>query len=170
VPEITLLGWFHTIIAIIALFAGFYTLAVHKVITLKHKTGQVYLGFTLIAAVSALMIYNQGGFGPAHMLAVLTILALSAGFLVSKMPVFSKIAVYFEAFCYSGTLLFHMLPAITDGLLRLPVNNPILSTFHDPLLRKFYLLFVVMFFVGYVFQFFWLRKGALDTVEHSTKA
>jgi uncharacterized membrane protein len=161
-PEITLLGWFHTIIAIIALLAGFYTLAVYKVITLEHKTGQVYLGFTLIAAVTALMIYNQGGFGPAHILAVLTILALIAGFLVNKIPALSKIADYFQAFCYSGTLLFHMLPAITDGLLRLPVNDPILVTFHDPLLLKFYLLFVVIFFVGYVFQFFWIKKKRSD--------
>jgi uncharacterized membrane protein len=159
-PEITLLGWFHTIIAIIALLAGFYTLAVYKVITLENKTGQVYLAFTLVAAVTALMIYNQGGFGPAHILAVLTILALIAGFLVSKIPAFSKTADYFQAFCYSGTLLFHMLPAITDGLLRLPVNAPILTTFHDPLLRKFYLLFVVMFIVAYVFQFLWIKRSS----------
>lgn len=159
-PDITLFGWFHTIIAIIALIAGFYTLAVYKVIKLENRTGQVYLGCTLIAAVTALMIYNQGGFGPAHMLAVLTILALIAGFLVSKIPVFSKIAVYFQAFCYSSTLLFHMIPAITDGLLRLPVNQPMLTTIHDPLLRKFYLLFLVMFLIGYVYQVFWLKKQA----------
>ena len=160
--EITLFGWFHTIIAIIGLLAGFYTLAVYKVITLEHRTGQVYLGCTLIAAVTALMIYNQGGFGPAHMLAVLTLLALIAGFLVTKIPALSKIADYFQAFCYSGTLLFHMLPAITDGLLRLPVNDPILTTFHDPLLRKFYLLFVVIFVVGYIFQFMWIKKRKLN--------
>jgi len=157
-PEITILGWFHTIVAIIALLAGFYTLAVYKVITLENKTGQIYLSFTLVAAVTALMIYNQGGFGPAHFLAVLTILALIAGFMVTKIPVFSKIADYFQAFCYTGTLLFHMIPAITDGLLRLPVNDPILTTFHDPLLRKFYLLFVVLFIVGYTFQFFWIKR------------
>jgi len=159
-PEITLLGWFHTIIAIIALLAGFYTLAVYKVITLEHKSGQLYLGFTLIAAVTALMIYNQGGFGPAHILAVLTLLAMIAGFMVSKISAFSKVADYFQAFCYTGTLLFHMIPAITDGLLRLPVNDPVLSTIHDPLLRGFYLLFLVMFFVAYGLQFFWLKKRA----------
>ncbi len=159
-PEITLLGWFHTIIAIIALLAGFYTLVVYKVITLEHKSGQLYLGFTLIAAVTALMIYNQGGFGPAHMLAVLTLLALIAGFLVRKISALSKIAAYFQAFCYTATLLFHMIPAITDGLLRLPVNDPILTTIHDPMLRGFYLLFLVIFFVGYAFQFFWLKKRA----------
>ena len=159
--EITLFGWFHTIIAIVALLAGFYTLVVHKIISLEHKTGQVYLICTLIAAATALMIYNQGGFGPAHGLAVLTLLALLAGFLVQKISAFSKFADYFQAFCYSSTLLFHMIPAITDGLLRLPTHDPILKTFHDPLLRQFYLLFLVLFVVGYICQFFWLKKRAL---------
>ncbi|MGK0375547.1 MAG: putative membrane protein [Arenicella sp.] len=157
-PDITLFGWFHTIIAIIALVAGFYTLAVYKIIKLEHKSGKIYLGCTLIAAVTALMIYNQGGFGPAHMLAVLTILALLAGFLVTKISALSKIAVYFQAFCYTSTLLFHMIPAITDGLMRLPVNDPILTTIHDPLLRQFYLLFLVIFLVGYALQFMWIKN------------
>jgi len=156
--EITLLGWIHTIIAIIALIAGFYTLAVYKVITPEQKTGQLYLICTLIAAVTALMIYKHGGFGPAHGLAVLTLLALVGGFVVTKMQVFAKIADYFQAFCFSGTLLFHMIPAITDGLLRLPVGDPVLTNPHDPMLKKFYLAFLVIFLVGYVMQFLWLKK------------
>ncbi|MGB5325870.1 MAG: hypothetical protein WBN40_10660 [Pseudomonadales bacterium] len=156
-PEITLLGWIHTIIAIIALVAGYYTLAVYKVIKPEQKTGQLYLVCTLIAAVTALMIYQRGSFGPAHALAVLTLLALAGGFLVTRFVIFSKIADYFQAFCFSGTLLFHMIPAITDGLLRLPTGNPVLTDPHDPLLRKFYLLFVVLFLVGYAFQFYWLK-------------
>jgi uncharacterized membrane protein len=159
-PEMTILGWFHTIIAIIALVAGFYTLAIYKIITLQHKSGQIYLACTLIAATTALMIYNQGGFGPAHVLAVLALLALIVGFIVTKIPIFSKIADYFQAFCFTGTLLFHMLPAITDGLLRLPIGDPYLSTFHDPLLKQFYLLFVGIFVVGYVAQFIWIKKRA----------
>ena len=157
-PEITLLGWIHTIIAIIALLAGFYTLAVYKVITPAQRTGQVYLLCTLIAAVTALMIYKHGGFGPAHALAVLTILALIAGFFVTKIKMFSAIADYFQAFSFSATLLFHMIPAITDGLLRLPVADPILTNPEDPLLKKFYLGFVVIFVVGYICQFVWLKN------------
>ena len=157
-PEITLLGWIHTIIAIVALVAGFYALAIHKVITPEQKSGQIYLFCTLIAAVTALMIYKHDGFGPAHALAVLTLLALIGGFFVTKIPVFSKIAAYFQAFCFSGTLLFHMIPAITDGLLRLPVADPVLSDPEDPILKMFYLAFVVVFLVGYICQFFWLRN------------
>jgi uncharacterized membrane protein len=157
-PDITWFGWVHTIIAIAGLVAGFYTLTVYKVITLETRTGQVYLACTLIAAVTALMIYKHGGFGPAHALAVLTLLALLSGYLVTKITIFSKIADYFQALCFSGTLLFHMIPAITDGLLRLPVGDPILTEPDDPLLKKFYLLFVVIFLVGYLFQFLWLKN------------
>lgn len=157
-PEITLLGWIHTIIAIIALIAGFYTLAVFKVITPEQKTGQLYLICTLIAAATALMIYKHDGFGPAHGLAVLTLLALVGGFVVTKIQVFEKIAEYLQAFCFSGTLLFHMIPAITDGLLRLPVGDPVLTNPHDPMLKKFYLAFLVIFLVGYAMQFLWLKK------------
>ena len=157
-PEITLLGWIHTIIAIIALVAGFYTLAAYRVITPAQRTGQVYLICTLIAAVTALMIYKHGGFGPAHGLAVLTLLALVGGFVVTKIPAFRRIASYLQAFCFSATLLFHMIPAITDGLLRLPVGDPVLTNPHDPMLRNFYLAFLVIFVVGYVLQFRWLKR------------
>jgi uncharacterized membrane protein len=158
-PDMTLLGWVHTIIAIMALIAGFYTLAIYKVIKLENISGKIYLVCTFLAATTALMVYNQGSFGPGHMLAVLTLLALLGGALVSKVPAFSKIAEYFQAFCFSGTLLFHMIPAITDGLLRLPIGDPFLTDKHDPLLRNFYLLFVVIFLVGYVAQFIWLKKS-----------
>jgi uncharacterized membrane protein len=158
-PEMILLGWVHTIIAIVALIAGYYTLAVYKVIKPEQKAGQIYLICTLIAAVTALMIYQRGTFGPAHGLAVLTLLALVGGFLVTKISAFSAIADYFQAFCFSGTLLFHMIPAITDGLLRLPVGNPVLTNPEDPILKMFYLAFVVVFIVGFIYQCLWLKNN-----------
>jgi uncharacterized membrane protein len=161
-PEITLLGWIHTIIAVVALLAGFYTLATRKIITPHQKSGQLYLLCTFIAAVTALMIYKHGGFGPAHGLAVLTLLALAAGLLVTKIAAFGSVSVYLQAFCFSATLLFHMIPAITDGLLRLPVGDPVLTNPLDPMLRKFYLAFLVMFLVGYALQVRWLRQQERD--------
>jgi len=166
-PEMTLLGWFHTVVAIIALIAGFYTIALNKIILPENKSGQIYLGCTFIAAATALMIYNQGGFGPAHVLGILTLLALLAGFLVKKVPALASIAEYFQAFCFSGTLLFHMIPAITDGLRRLPVGDPYITSFEDPLLLKFYLLFVVLFVVGYILQFMWLKNNKLSAYSQT---
>ena len=83
-PEITLFGWFHTIVGIAALVFGVYSLAKFKVIQSSEFTGKVYLACTLIAAISALFIYHRDGFGPAHMLAVLTLLAVLVGAVAEK--------------------------------------------------------------------------------------
>lgn len=157
-PEITLLGWFHTVIGIAAVISGFYTLAVHKIITSSSPTGKFYLLATFVTAATSLMIYNQGGFGPAHVLGVLTLMAFSAGWLVMRIGFLSAFADYLQAFCYSATLLFHMIPAITDGLLRLPVGDPVLTDPHDPLLKQFYLLFLALFLIGFVLQCVWLKR------------
>lgn len=157
-PEITALGWFHTGIGILALLAGFFTVVRFKVIRTDTRSGQIYLACTLIAALTALMIYNQGGFGPAHILALLTLAALMGGFVVTRIPLFAPVAAYLQALCFSATFLFHMIPAITDGLRRLPVGDPVVDRFDDPLLMRFYLLFVGLFVIGYAAQVIWLRK------------
>lgn len=158
-PEITLFGWFHTIVAILALLAGFYTLARYTVIRLSQATGSAYLVLTLIAAASALGIYKHGGFGVAHWLAVLTIFAVLVGATAEKTGIFGRMSRYLQAASYSATLLFHMIPAITDGLMRLPTDGPIVTNLEDPLLRGFYLSFLVAYVLGVALQFRWLKKS-----------
>ena len=157
-PPMTPIGWLHTAVAILSILAGIYTLAIHKRILPSHRSGQVYLAGTLVTAVTALMIYQRGTFGPGHVLAVLTLLALVTGFVVTKMAFLGGFAKYFQALCFSATLLFHMVPAITDGLLRLPVGDPVLTNPRDPLLTKFYLAFLVVFIIGYGLQVRWLKR------------
>ena len=157
-PEITPFGWFHTIVAILALLFGFYTLAKFKVIKLAQFSGKTYLILTLVAAASALGIYKHGGFGVAHALAVLTIFAVLFGAVAEKTAIFGKLSRYLQAASYSATLLFHMIPAITDGLMRLPVGSPIVTDIEDPLLRGFFLAFLIVFLIGFALQVAWLRK------------
>lgn len=158
-PEITLFGWFHTIVGILALLSGFYTLVRYKVIRFSQATGSTYLVLTLIAAASALGIYKHGGFGVAHGLAVLTLLAVLLGAVAEKTQLFGKLSRYIQAASYSATLLFHMIPAITDGLMRLPTDAPVVTNIEDPLLRGFYLAFLVAYVVGLSLQIRWLRKS-----------
>ena len=139
---------------------GFYTLAKYRLIEWRHTTGKIYLLSTLFVAVTALMIFQHGGFGIAHILAVLTLLALIAGAITEKTQLLGKLSPYFQALCYSATLLFHMIPAITDGLMRLPVGDPVLTNIEDPLLKKFYLAFLIVFVVGYIAQVIMLRARA----------
>jgi uncharacterized membrane protein len=157
-PEISPFGWFHTGIAIIALICGLYSLVKFKFIEWQQPTGKAYLVCTFIAAATALAIYRHGGFGPAHGLAVLTLIALLVGGVAEQTGLFGKLSPYVQAMSYSGTFLFHMIPAITDGLMRLPADAPIVTDPEDPLLRGFYLAFVGTYVVGLGLQIVWLRR------------
>ena len=159
-PEMIPLGWLHTILGIGALLSGFYTLIKYRVVTLAHRSGKLYVLLTLIVAGTALGIYNQGGFGIAHNLAVLTLVALASGVVMEKTRLFGSLSKYCQALGYSSTLLFHMIPAITDFLRRLPVGDPFIDTLEDPLLRQFHLAFLAIFVVGIIAQVLWLRKSS----------
>ncbi len=167
-PEITLFGWFHTIMGIIAILSGVYSLIKFKIIRFQDFSSKIYLGCTLVAAVSALGIYHQGdGFNPddilgsmnpAHHLAILTLVALIGGRIAEATNIFGGLGKYLQTIAYSATFLFHMIPAITDGLMRLPTDDPIVTNIEDPLLRGFYLAFLITYVVGLLLQILWLRK------------
>lgn len=157
-PEMTMLGWFHTVLGVVAVSSGFYTLYKYRVISVEESSGRLYVYVTLLVAGSALGIYNQGGFGIAHILAVLTLVALAGGFIMEKIKLFGSFSKYFQALGYTSTLLFHMIPAITDFLRRLPVGDPFVDSLEDPLLVSFQLAFLLIFFVGIIAQIFWLKK------------
>ena len=159
-PEMTVLGWFHTILGILAVLSGFYTLYKYKIITTEESSGKLYVLVTLLVAGSALGIYNQGGFGIAHVLAVLTLIALAGGYFMEKFKWFGSFSKYFQALGYTSTLLFHMIPAITDFLRRLPLGDPFIDSFEDPLLLNFHTAFLVIYFVGLVTQMVWLKRQA----------
>jgi uncharacterized membrane protein len=156
-PEMTMLGWFHTVLGVCAVLSGFYTIFKYRVISMEENPGRLYVYLTLVVAVSALGIYNQGGFGIAHILAVLTLIAIAGGVIMEKVKLFGSFSKYFQALGYTSTLLFHMIPAITDFLRRLPVEDPFVDSLEDPLLINFLLSFLLIYFVGITTQMLWLK-------------
>ena len=157
-PEIIPIGWFHTIMGIIALISGAVALAKYKEIGFRTRYGQVYLATTFLTATTALAIYQHGTFGVAHVLAVMTLLALAVGAAAETTKFFGKFSRYVQAISYSSTLFFHTIPAITDGLLRLPPGDPILSSIESPVLRMCYLALLVTFLIGVTLQLRWIYK------------
>ncbi len=157
-PEIIPLGWFHTAMGIIALVSGAVTLVKYREISPGNRSGQVYLVATLLTAGTALGIFQQGGFNPAHVLAFLTLLALAVGSLAAMTNVFGRLSRYVQAVSYSATLLFHCIPAVTDGLLRLPVGDPVLTSIEDPILKMSYLGLLILFVIGVSLQLRWVYR------------
>ena len=157
-PEIIPLGWFHTAMGIIALISGGFTLVRFKEISPRTRSGQIYLATTLITAGTALAIFQSGEFGPGHALAIMTLAALAVGTVAATMKLFGKFSRYVQALSYSATLLFHCVPAVTDGLLRLPAGDPVLTSIEDPILKLCYLGLLVLFLVGVSFQLRWIYR------------
>ena len=157
-PEIIPLGWLHTAMGIIALLSGGFTLAKFKEISLETRSGRIYLATTLITAGTALAIFQRGEFGPGHALAVMTLLALAVGTVAATKKPFGKMSRHVQAVSYSATLLFHCVPAVTDGLLRLPVGDPVMTSIEDPILKVLYLGLLVLFLVGVSLQLRWIHR------------
>jgi uncharacterized membrane protein len=146
-PPMSPLGWFHTAMGAFALICGFYSLYRHKEILLSNRSGLLYVLATLITAVTALIIFQRGTFGPGHALAILTLGALALGTIAARTRLFGKLSRYLQAISYSATLLFHMIPAITDGLLRLPAGDPVLNSLESPVLKACYAAFLVVYLI-----------------------
>ena len=160
-PEISALGWLHTALGVIALLSGAYTLTKYKEITARSTSGIVYLLATLITALTALAIFQHGTFGPGHVLAVLTMLALLVGTIALTTKLFGKWSRYMCALGFTSTLLFHSIPAVTDGLLRLPVGNPVITSLNSPILLTCYAVLLVLYAIGISLQMRWIsRQGA----------
>jgi len=157
-PEIIPLGWFHIAMGAIALVSGVIALVKFKEITLQTRSGQIYVVTTSITALTALAIFQHGEIGPGHILAVLTLVALAAGVITEKLQPIGKWSRHLQAIGYSATLLFHSIPAVTDGLLRLPVGNPVLASIEDPVLKMCYLGLLTVFLVGLTLQLRWINR------------
>ena len=152
------LGWFHTLVGVVALGSGAITLFRYKEISFATNSGRIYLAATLVTALTALMIYQHGGFGVAHLMAVATLVALAIGALAAILKPFGRWSRHVQAIGFSATLLFHSLPAVTDGLLRLPVGSPILTSIEDPVMKMSHLSVLVIFLVGITIQLRWIQR------------
>lgn len=147
---LTTLGAFHTAMGVIALVCGFSALARDREISPTNRLGQAYLLTTLLTAVTALGIFQHGGFGPPHVLAVLTLVALAVGTVASGSV---------RVVSYSSTILFHMIPAVTETSTRLPAHAPLIASREAPVLPVIYLVILVIFLVGVTLQVRSLRKN-----------
>src|SRR5262245_25991602 len=102
---LTTLGLIHTAFGLVALICAFLSLLRYKTISPLNRIGQVYIATTFITAATALGIYQRGGFGFQHYLAILTLVALGTGILGALTTMFGKASRYIQAISFSLTIL-----------------------------------------------------------------
>jgi uncharacterized membrane protein len=158
---LTTLGLVHTAISLVAVVCGFWALARHKEITTQSPLGRTYLVTTLLTALTGLGIFEHGGFGPPHVLAILTLVALGIGYAAAVTGVLGRRSRYLQAVCFSATVLFHMIPGFTETLTRLPATQAAFPNAEAPGLRPIFAVLLLLFLVGLVLQLRWL-KGEVD--------
>jgi uncharacterized membrane protein len=115
---LTPLGAFHTAISLIALFAGFVALARHKEISTATKSGQVFVAGTVVSCLTGFGIFQHGGFGNPHILAIVTLVVLGIALLAEYAQVLGRASRYVETVSYSLALFFHFIPGTVETLTR----------------------------------------------------
>src|SRR5262249_21978593 len=110
-------------------------------------------------AVTALGIFRRGGFGPAHVLAILTLAALAAGWAASHSGIFGRASRYVEIVCYSATYLFQLVPGFTETLTRLPAGAPIAASDQAPILQAIDGVLLLLFLAWLGWQIARLRRS-----------
>ncbi len=154
---LTTLGIVHTAIGLVALVCGFWTLAKDKEISPANGTGRTYQVTTFFTAASGLGIFQHGGFGPPHVLSILTLLALAVGTAAALRNTFGRWSRDVQAISYSATVLFHLIPGFTETLTRLPAGQPLLPNAEAPQFQLIYGALLLLFVIGITLQLRWLH-------------
>ena len=160
--DISFIGWIHTLIALIAILSGAYSLKKYTIIETKNFSAKIFIVTTIIAAITALLIYKRG-FGVGHLLAIITLFAVIFGYINERGLFFGFLTPYFQTVSYSALLLFHMIPGITEILRRFPPDNPIVidSNVDHPILISFYITFFISYLIITTNQIIWLQKRGI---------
>lgn len=156
---LTPLGILHTGISLVAVATGLRCLIRDKAISMRTLAGRVYVGATVATCITALGIFQHGGFGKPHALAILTLITLTLAVLAERQRVFRTLSCYVEVVAYSATFLFHMVPALTETFTRLPAGAPVFSSPDDPALARVIGLCALGFAVVSLLQVLRLRSS-----------
>jgi uncharacterized membrane protein len=149
---LTQLGVVHTLISLLALAAGITALVRNHEISPHNKIGQLYIWATVLTCLTSFGIFQHGGFGKPHVLAILTILVLGFATWVGRSKPFGRFSRPIEVGSYSFSFLLHLVPGTIETLTRLPLGAPKFSGAEDPGLAPVLGTVFLLWAIGVVVQ------------------
>ncbi len=162
---LTSLGIIHTAISLVAVATGAISLLRQKEIAWSNSIGKTYVITTILTCLTGFGIFQHGGFGKPHALGIITLLVLGLVYLAQKTnSPFGKLSPYIEKIGYSTTFFFHLVPAITETLTRLPLDKPVASSPDDSLITTLVGICFVLFAIGATVQGIALRNKLSQNV------
>ena len=132
--NLSALGAIHTALGIVAVIAGILALVRFGEIGTTTRPGLAYVLFTAATSITGLFIFRHGGFGPPHVLSILTLVVLAIAWLAERRGK-AGLSRYVAVLGYSLTLFFHLIPGLTETGTRLPLGDPAFSGPEDPTLK-----------------------------------
>jgi len=153
---LTSLGMIHTAIGLVALIAGAWALLRDKAIGPGNTLGRIYIWTTVLTCLSGFFIFQRGGFGPPHILGILTLVVLGVAAVARRW--LGRAGPYVETLAYSFSFFLHFIPGTTETFTRVPVGAPLFSGPEDPALAKTVGALFLIFLVGATLQVRRLRS------------
>lgn len=154
---LTTLGIIHTAISLIAVAAGLIAFVRDHEINPRKRVGKIYVIATIITCLTAFGIFQHGGFGAPHVLGIITLVVLGVAYAAGTHRAFGRASPYVETVGYSATFLFHMIPAITETVTRVPSGAPLVADRESPVLQAAAGVLFILFLIGAALQALRLR-------------
>jgi hypothetical protein len=142
---LTTLGTLHTAISLVAVIAGGIALVRHREIPPQGALVRTYFWTTVVTCITGFGIFQHGGFGPPHALGVITLVVLAVITGTERLSPFGRLSPYIVTVGYSLTLFFHLVPAATETLTRLPTAAPVYASADDPAFSTIYGVLFLLF-------------------------
>ncbi|RJG08226.1 hypothetical protein [Massilia cavernae] len=151
-PPLSPFGIFHTAISLVAVAAGVLAFVRDGRIDFSNRAGQTYVWMTILSCLTGFFIFAHGGFGKPHALGIITLATLAVAALARWSGLFGRAALSVETVALSLTFFFHMIPAVTETLTRLPSGAPLLDSPDSPVLVGITGVMFVIFLAGATMQ------------------
>lgn len=149
--SITPFGMLHTAISALAVCCGIASLVLDRKIGLRTRLGASYIVLTAASCVSGLFIFHHGGFGPPHVLSLLTLVLLAYAVIAEERARGLASPGRMPVAAYTATLFLHFIPGLTETMTRLPTDGPLATGPQDPILiGSIGLVFLIFLVVGFL--------------------
>lgn len=154
-PELSPLGWFHTLGSLPALPIGLMLLFRHGRIDPSGAWGKLYLLFMFVGAVTGVLVIRDP---PGVAISILSLGSLFTGATVRFVSFLGGHRRWIETVAMSTSFFTLMLPSLTETLTRLPVGAPIAASPQAPLMVSIQLALLVGLVVGVTLQLLAQRR------------